>query len=53
MLAEASESKEREAVDYTVYKESAPDLLPKFRFRKEMIEEFKQGLMTEIEPLMD
>ena len=49
----ANENKLKEAADYTAYKESTPDPLPKFRFRKEMIEEFKLGLMAEIEPLLD
>ena len=49
----ANENKLKEAADYTAYKESTSDPLPKFKFRKEMIEDFKQELMAEIEPLMD
>lgn len=49
----ANENKLKDSVDYTAYKEIIPDVLPKFKFRKRMIDEFREILMSEITPLID
>lgn len=49
----ANENKLKDSVDYTAYREAIPDALPKFKFRKRMIDEFKEVLMPEIAPLID
>ncbi len=49
----ANENKLKDSVDYTAYKEIIPDVLPKFKFRKQMIDEFREILMSEITPLID
>ncbi len=51
MIANATVLKE--TADYTVYRESVEDPLPKFKFNKLMIEDFKDNLMEKIEPLID
>lgn len=48
----ANENKLKDSADYAVYKEEHEDALPKFKFRKQMIEEFKTVLMPEIAPLV-
>ena len=48
----ANENNLKEKADYTAYKDNTPDPMPKFKFRKEMIEEFKNGLMVRVEPLL-
>lgn len=49
----ANENKLKEETNYSAYKESTEDPLPKFKFRKAMIDEFKDVLMPEIDPLID
>ncbi len=49
----SNENKLKEAADYAAYKEENADALPKFKFRSLMIKEFKDVLMSEIEPLID
>ena len=51
MIANATVLKE--TADYAVYRESVEDPLPKFKFHKLMIEDFKDNLMEKIEPLID
>ncbi len=46
----ANENKLKDSADYARYKEE--DALPKFKFRKLMIEEFRNVLMPEIAPLI-
>lgn len=46
------ENQLKDSVDYASYKEAAEKPLPKFRYRKEMIKDFKEVLMPEIEPLI-
>ena len=48
----ANESKLKESADYAAYKAATPKALPKFRFRTAMIEDFREGLMAEISPLI-
>ena len=48
----ANENKLKDSADYAAYKEGNEDVLPKFKFRKQMIDEFKNDLMPEIEPLI-
>ena len=48
----ANENNLKEKADYTTYKDNTADPMPKFKFRKEMIEEFKNELMVRIEPLL-
>ncbi|MBD5472168.1 MAG: type I restriction endonuclease subunit R [Lachnospiraceae bacterium] len=48
----ANENKLKDSADYAAYKEENEDVLPKFKFRKQMIDEFKNDLMPEIEPLI-
>lgn len=48
----ANENKLKGNADYAAYREAAGDALPKFRFRKAMIDEFKNVLMPEIVPLI-
>ena len=48
----ANENKLKDSADYAAYKEENEDALPKFKFRKQMIDEFKNDLMPEIEPLI-
>jgi len=49
----SNENKLKEAADYATYKEENADAMPKFKFRSLMIKEFKEVLMSEIEPLID
>ena len=49
----ANENNLKEKADYTAYKDNTPEPMPKFKFRKEMIEEFKNELMVRIEPLLE
>ena len=51
MIANATVLKE--TADYAVYRESVENPLPKFKFHKLMIEDFKDNLMEKIEPLID
>ncbi len=48
----ANENKLKDSVDYAAYQEEQEETMPKFKFRKQMIEEFKTVLMPEISPLM-
>ena len=48
-----NENKLKDSADYAAYKKEHEDALPKFKFRKLMIEEFKTVLMSEIAPLID
>lgn len=48
----ANENNLKEKANYTAYKDNTPESMPKFKFRKEMIEEFKNELMVKIEPLL-
>ena len=49
----ANENKLKDSADYAAYKERNEDVLSKFKFRTQMINEFKNELMPEIEPLID
>lgn len=49
----ANENKLKDSTDYAAYKEEKEDALPKFKFRTQMIDEFKNVLMPEIAPLID
>ena len=49
----ANENKLKDSAYYVDYKEATPDALPKFKFRKLMMDEFKEILMPEIAPLID
>ena len=42
----------KDSADYATYKEENEDALPKFKFRKLMVDEFKTMLMPEILPLL-
>lgn len=46
------ESQLKESADYAAYKSATEKPLPKFRYRKAMISEFKDALMPEISPLI-
>ena len=48
----ANESKLKDRADYAAYREAAEEPLPKFKFRKAMIDEFKEVLMAEVGPLL-
>ncbi len=49
----ANENKLKEAADYTAYKSKTLDALPKFKFNRILITEFKEKLMSEIGPLLE
>lgn len=49
----ANENKLKDSADYTAYREAALDALPKYKFRKSMINEFREVVMPEIAPLID
>ncbi|MDE6016213.1 MAG: HsdR family type I site-specific deoxyribonuclease [Acetatifactor sp.] len=49
----ANENNLKEKADYTAYKDNTPEPMPKFKFRKEMIEEFKNELMVSVSPLLE
>ena len=48
----ANESKLKDSADYAAYKDNTENALPKFKFRKMMIDEFREVLMPEIAPLI-
>lgn len=48
----ANENKLKDSADYAAYKEKHNDAFPKFKFRKAMIDEFKNVLMPEIASLI-
>ena len=48
----ANESKLKDSADYAAYKSATPDAMAKFKFRKAMIDDFKEGLMAEVAPLL-
>ncbi|MBD5549344.1 MAG: type I restriction endonuclease subunit R [Lachnospiraceae bacterium] len=48
----ANENKLKDSADYATYKEENEDALPKFKFRKLMIDEFKNVLIPEISSLI-
>ena len=48
----SNENKLKDSADYAAYKEETEDALPKFKFRKRMVDEFKTMLMPEILPLL-
>ena len=48
----ANENNLKDKADYTTYRENDPDPMAKFKFRKVMIEEFKNDLMPNIYPLI-
>lgn len=48
----ANENKLKDSADYAAYRQEHQDALSKPKFRRLMIEEFKDGLMPEIAPLM-
>lgn len=48
----ANENKLKDSADYAAYKEGKENALSKFKFRTQMINEFKNELMPEIEPLI-
>ena len=49
----ANENNLKEKADYTSYKNNEAEPMPKFKFRKEMIEDFKDNLMESVLPLLD
>ena len=49
----ANENKLKDSADYATYKSEIVDAMPKFKFRKMMVDEFKVTLMPEITPLID
>ncbi len=48
----ANENNLKEKANYAEYKKQVPHPLPKFKFRKEMIEAFRNELMANVEPLL-
>lgn len=48
----ANESKLKDSADYAAYKAATPDAMAKFKFRKAMIDDFKENLMAEVAPLL-
>lgn len=48
----ANENNLKEKADYASYKANTPDALPKFKYRKVMIEAFKTELMESVMPLI-
>ena len=48
----ANENKLKDSADYAAYKDNTPDALPKFKFRKSMIDDFRDGLMAEVEGMV-
>ena len=42
----------KEKANYSLYRESAEKALPKYKFRKQLIEDFKNSLMESIYPLL-
>ena len=49
----ANENVLKEKTDYKTYKEESEEPMPKYKFRKTMVEEFKNDLMEEISPLIN
>lgn len=49
----ANENKLKDSADYAAYKAENPEGMPKFKFRKAMVDDFKENLMGEIGPLME
>lgn len=49
----ANENILKENADYARYKDTVEDPMPKFKFRKCMIDEFKEVLMPAVEPLIE
>ncbi len=49
----ANENKLKDSVDYAAYKKAISDALTKLKFRRRMIDEFREVLMPEITPLID
>ena len=49
----ANENKLNDSAIYATYKIEIVDAMPKFKFRKTMVEELKVTLMSEIELLLD
>ena len=47
-----NESKLKDSADYAAYKAATPDAMAKFKFRKAMIDDFKENLMAEVAPLL-
>ncbi len=48
----ANENKLKESADYSAYKESTDTPMPKFKFFKQMISDFKDNLMSEVQELI-
>ena len=48
----ANESIFKKKADYTLYREKNGNALMKFKFQKALVEDFKENLMPEIEPLL-
>ncbi|WP_026658624.1 type I restriction endonuclease subunit R, EcoR124 family [Butyrivibrio sp. AC2005] len=48
----SNENNFKDKADYAAYKEATENALPKFKFRSVMIDDFKNNLMPEIEPLL-
>lgn len=42
----------KDSADYAAYKAATPDAMAKFKFRKAMIDDFKENLMAEVAPLL-
>lgn len=49
----ANENKLKENANYSAYKESTENALPKYKFNGELIKEFKESLMPVIQPLLE
>ena len=49
----ANENRLKDSANYTAYKEENENILPKFKFRKQMIDEFKTVLIPQIAPFID
>lgn len=49
----SGENNLKDKADFTTYTETVPNPLPKFRFRKVLINEFKNNLIENISPLLD
>lgn len=49
----SGENNLKDKADFTTYTETVPNPLPKFKFRKVLINEFKNTLMENISPLLD
>ena len=49
----SGENNLKDKADFTTYTETVPNPLPKFKFRKVLINEFKNNLIENISPLLD